>query len=73
MGLSLAAMAFAVVFWLLAIEIPLLPFLIERFFARKVETSATAVESIWFVDLTTERDRRLQEYHDRFDGNPSFK
>lgn len=72
-GWSLWFVVFLAAFWLLAIEIGLLPLLIENILTRRAGASDAPVKSIWFVDLDLENKRKRVDFEQETRKNPTVR
>ena len=72
-GWSFWFIGFLLAFWFLAIEMDLLPLLIEYVLTRRAGASRSPVESIWFVDLDLESRRREDDFTQATRKNPTIR
>jgi hypothetical protein len=69
---KLAILVFLAGFWLLAIELDLLPTLIEHVVVQRASRRERAPRSRWFVDVEAEDRRRTEELREGARDNPAL-
>ena len=73
MGWSLAFVAFLVAFWVIAVELDMLPMTIEYGPTHWVSRSAAPIHSIWFVDLDRKAQRERRYFEQGTRKNPTLR
>lgn len=72
-GWTLSSLVFLVVFWLVGIDLNLLPLAIEHFAVRRAARSGREVSSLWFVDVEAGRKRNFARFHKETEDNPTIR
>ena len=73
LGWNLWSITFVAGFWFLAIELGLLPLMIEFVLTRRAGASKVPITSIWFVDLDLETKRARHDFERATRKNPTIR
>jgi hypothetical protein len=69
---TLPAVALLLVVWLVALELGLLPWALERWLTRRAEAGTSPRASLWFVDLHAEERRAREDRSAEVRDNPAL-
>jgi hypothetical protein len=70
--LTLPTVAVLFVVWLVALELELLPWVLERWLTRRAEAGTRPPASLWFVDLRAEERRARGDRSAEVRDNPAL-
>lgn len=71
--LSIGTVFFLFAFWIIGIEMNLLPTLIERYITKRTKKSEIPKNSIWFIDIDEINKREFEDHEKATRDNPTIR
>ncbi|MCX7005841.1 MAG: hypothetical protein NTY53_01060 [Kiritimatiellaeota bacterium] len=72
-GLRLGTLVFLVLFWIVGIEVGLLPEFLVWILRRSASRHKSRLDRLWFVDLDEEKQKELDEHNRGSSNNPTIR